>query len=149
MYQPTVLVVILTYSSFCSILSADELSGFVHSLIAIEASNKLNNKIKTMPLVLSHFWRNQAGVSVRNGSIGVTLLDRNILCRVCLCWSCKAAQSNSNLQKWCYLHELEYSPLPLLDGGEFISEVDCRDCMGWLSVHNTQERLLILRRECA
>ena len=31
-------------------------------------------------LLVWHFWRNQSGITVRNGFVGVGLLDRSILC---------------------------------------------------------------------
>ena len=83
--------------------------------------------------VSDHFWRSQSLWSVRNGSIGigVDLLDRSILCRLFVfagvVRSPKATQTCRT-----GVPELGYSPLLLLDGGEFISEVDCRDWDGFL-----------------
>ena len=74
--------------------------------------------------VLGHFWRSQSGISVRNGSIGVDLLDRSILCRLSVIAGVVRAPIATQTCR-TGVPELEYSPLSLLDGGEFISEVDC------------------------
>ena len=83
--------------------------------------------------VSGHFWRSQPLWSVRNGSIGigVDLLDRSIFCRL---FVFAGVVRTSIATQTCRtgVPELRYSPLPLLDGGEFISEVDCRDWDGFL-----------------
>ena len=83
--------------------------------------------------VSGHFWRSQPLWSVRNGSIGigVDLLDRSIFCRL---FVFAGVVRTSIATQTCRtgVPELRYSPLPLLDGGEFISEVDCQDWDGFL-----------------
>ena len=81
--------------------------------------------------VLGHFWRSQSGISVRNGSIGVDLLDRSILCRL---FVFAGVVRTPIATQTCRtgVPELGYSPLPLLDGGEFILEVDCGEWDGCL-----------------
>ena len=81
--------------------------------------------------VLGHFWRSQSGISVRNRSSGVDLLDRSILCRLSVFAGVVRTPIATQTCR-TGVPELGYSPLPLLDGGEFISEVDCRDWDGFL-----------------
>ena len=81
--------------------------------------------------VLGHFWRSQSGISVRNGSIGVDLLDRSILCRLSVIAGVVRAPIATQTCR-TGVPELGYSPLSLLDGGEFISEVDCGEWDGCL-----------------
>ena len=78
--------------------------------------------------VLSHFWRSQSGISVRNGSIGigVDLVDRSILCRLSIFAGVVRAPIATQPGR-TGVPDLAYSPLPLLDGGEFLSEVDWDD----------------------
>ena len=71
--------------------------------------------------VLGHFWRSQSGISVRNGSIGVDLLDRSILCRLSVFAGVVRAPIATQTSR-TGVPELGYSPLPLLDWGEFISD---------------------------
>ena len=87
--------------------------------------------LKLFAGVLGHFWRNQCGISVRNGSIGVGLLDRSILCRI-LVFSGVVRPPIAIRTCRTGVPGLEYSPLPLLDGEGFISEVDCGDWDGFL-----------------
>ena len=80
-----------------------------------------------------HFWRSHPLWSVRNGSIGfgVDLVDISILCRLSVfAGDVRAPIATQTCRTG--VPELGYSPLPLLDGGEFISEVDCRDWDGFL-----------------
>ena len=81
--------------------------------------------------VLGHFWRNQSGITVRSGSIGVDMLDRSFLCRTLVFVG--VVRSTIAIQT-CRtgVPGLEDSPLPLLDGGELISKVDYRDWDGFL-----------------
>ena len=76
--------------------------------------------------VLGHFWRSQSGILVRNGSIEVDVLDRSILCRLFVFAGVVRAPIATQTCR-TGVPELRYSPLLLLYGGEFISEVDCRD----------------------
>ena len=85
--------------------------------------------------MLGHFWRSHPLWSVRNGSIGfwVDLVDRSILCRLFVFAGVVRAPIATQTCR-TGVPELGYSPLPLLEGGEFISEVDCRDWDGFLWV---------------
>ena len=71
---------------------------------------------KLLSGVLGHFWRNQSGISVRNGSIGVDLLHRSILCRI-LVFSGVVRPPIAIQTCRTDVPGLEDSPLPLLDGG--------------------------------
>ena len=97
--------------------------------------------------VLGHFWRSQCGISVRNGSIGVGLLDRSILCRI-LVFSGVVRPPIAIQTCRTGVSGLVYSPLPLLDGEGFISEVDCGDWMAFCGQY-PRKGLHIPRRECA
>jgi len=93
---------------------------------------KMAHVYRLLPGVLGHFWRRQSGISVRNGSIGVDLLDRSTLCKLFVFAGVVRAPIATQTGR-TGVPELGYSPLPLLDGGEFISEVDCRDANFYLT----------------
>ena len=51
-------------------------------LLTLSSLRKMAHVYRVLAGALGHFWRSQSGISVRNGSIGVDLLDRSILCRL-------------------------------------------------------------------
>ena len=103
--------------------------------LTLSSRRKMAHVYKLLAGVLGHFWRNQSGISVRNGSIGVYLLDRSILCRIFVfCQNFAGVVRPPIATQTCRsgVPGLEDSPPPLLEGGEFISELDCKNWDGFL-----------------
>ena len=100
--------------------------------LTLSSRRKTAHVYKLLASVLGHFWRNQSGSLVRNGSVGVDLLERSILCRIFVFAGVVRPPIVTQTRR-TGVPGLEYSPfIPLLDGGDFISEVDCRDWDGFL-----------------
>lgn len=90
-------------------------------------------------LLVWHFWRNQSGITFRNGFVGVGLLDRSILCiTFVFCWSHEACHSNSNLHRELVCPDWNTAPHHHYRFGRIYCRTRLQG-LGWLSVGSTQE----------